>query len=143
MVRVNLVPPKSLSDQHLVAEYDEILMLCAYIKKYPQIDKDKIPKKFILKKGHMIFFKNKVLYLKKRHDLLKMEMKKRGFKSTKTIRLSEFQKQNKKDWKPKKSDLIIITERISYKLRLKPNYYRYYGEYRATYFFLGLLHKKD
>ena len=37
MVRVNLVNPAALSDQHLVAEYNEILMLGAYIRIYPSI----------------------------------------------------------------------------------------------------------
>ena len=46
MVRINLVDPKKLSDQHLIAEYDEILMLTAYIKKYPKIED--IPKKYLL-----------------------------------------------------------------------------------------------
>lgn len=139
MVRVNLINPKNLSDQHLVAEYDEILMLVAYIKKHPEI-KD-IPENYCLGKGHMKFFKNKVLYLKKRHENLKKEMKKRGFKTRKTINLANFRSQNKKNWTPKDKDFKIIKKRISEKLRLKPKYYRYYGEYKQGGFFVGLLEK--
>lgn len=137
MVRVNLVNPKTLSDQHLIAEYDEILMLVAYIKKYPSIDE--IPENYCLGKGHMKFFKDKILYLKKRHEKLKQEMKKRNFQTNKTIKLSGYKKQNKKNWKPKKKDLEIIKKRISQKLKQKPKYYRYYGENKSKKFFLELL----
>jgi len=137
MVRVNLVDPKRLSDQHLVAEYDEILMLLAYIKKYPEIDN--IPKEYCLGKGHMSFFKDKVLYLKKRHEIIKTEMKKRGFQTNKTVNLKSFAKKNKSDWKPDGKDLEIIIKRIISKLRLKPDYYRYYSKYKSANFFIKLL----
>ena len=63
MVRINLINPKKLTDQHLIAEYNEILMLLGYVKKYPKLEK--IPSKYNLGKGHMLFFKNKLKYLKK------------------------------------------------------------------------------
>ena len=110
MVRINLISPRRLSDQHLVAEYDEILMLVAYIKKYPLLDD--IPKNYCLGKGHMKFFKDKILYLKKRHDILKKEMRLRNFKTNKTILLSSFSKSNKNDWIPQTKDFNIILFRI-------------------------------
>ena len=58
MVRVNLISPEKLADQHLVAEYAEILMLIAYIKSYPSTEE--IPEHYTLGEGHMKFFKNKV-----------------------------------------------------------------------------------
>jgi len=137
MVRINLVNPKKLSDQHLIAEYDEILMLLSYIKKNPDI-KD-IPKEYCLGKGHIKFFKNKVLYLKKRHELIKKEMKRRGFQTNKTINLNDFKKTNKGDWKPKKEDFYLIKNRITYKLKLKPKYYRYYKKHKLSSFFIKLL----
>jgi len=137
MVRINLVNPKKLSDQHLIAEYNEILMLIEYIRKYPEL-KD-IPKKYCLGKGHMKFFKDKLIYLKKRHEILKSEMKIRGFKAKKSINLSLFRKENKGDWKPDKEDIDLITNRIISKIQLKPNYYRYYGEYKPASFFINLL----
>jgi deoxyribonuclease (pyrimidine dimer) len=137
VVRVNLINPKKLADQHLVAEYDEILMLTAYIKKYPKVDN--IPKRYCLGKGHMTFFKDKILYLKKRHETLKSEMRQRGFKTNKTIDIDLFSEDNKKDWKPGKLDFELISERITSKIRLKPEYYRYYGEYKPVSFFIDLL----
>jgi hypothetical protein len=53
MVRVNLVQPEMLADQHLIAEYNEILMLTAYIRTHPETAD--LPKHYCLGKGHMRF----------------------------------------------------------------------------------------
>ena len=37
MVRINLIHPKKLADQHLIAEYNEILMLLGHVKKFPHL----------------------------------------------------------------------------------------------------------
>jgi hypothetical protein len=38
MVRVNLLEPSALSDQHLIAEYSEILRLLGYVRKHPEVN---------------------------------------------------------------------------------------------------------
>lgn len=123
MVRVNLIEPKALSDQHLIAEYNEILMLIAYIKTYPMLDN--IPKNYTLGKGHMRFFKDKILYLKRRHDAIRGEMMDRGFRANRII-LLEYRREMLNDWRPDEKDLRIIKSRLIEKLRSKDNYYRYY-----------------
>lgn len=137
MVRINLINPKNLSDQHLIAEYNEILMLFAYIKKHSKLEN--IPLEYTLGKGHMKFFKNKVLYLSKRHKEIKKEMISRRFKAEKSLNINLVSLKNKKSWKPKKEDLDIIKERILYKLNKKPDYYRYKGEKKPVEFFKKLL----
>jgi len=137
MVRINLINPKKLADQHLIAEYDEILMLLGYVKRYPE--NKNIPKEFCLGKGHMKFFKNKLKYIYKRHEKIKIEMKKRNFKTNKTINLNKFPKELINDWKATKKDKEIIKNRIKEKLKLKPNYYRYYSNYKPIEFFLKLI----
>jgi deoxyribonuclease (pyrimidine dimer) len=137
MVRINLIDPKKLADQHLIAEYNEILMLIGHIKKFPIIYE--IPQKYSLGKGHITFFKNKIKYLKERHELIKKEMRKRGFKTNKKILLSQFKKEQKQDWRAKKKDLEIIKKRLIQKIRLKPNYYRYYSEKKGKVFLIDLL----
>jgi len=139
MVRINLINPKFLSDQHLIAEYDEILMLFAHARKYPSLND--APPSYCLGKGHIKFFKNKLLYLKKRHELIKKEMKKRGFRADKTIKLN-FKKELLNGWKPGKKDILCIKKRLRYKLKLKPHYYRYYRKKKHVRFFLGLLKGK-
>lgn len=139
MVRINLITPKNLADQHLIAEYNEILMLIGHIKKFPKIKT--ITKDYTLGKGHLNFFKNKIKYLKERHELIKKEMKKRNFKTEKTIILNEFKKEQKKDWKPKPEDFKIIKERIIEKIKLKPTYYRYYGVKKDYKILISLIKK--
>ncbi|MBT4540758.1 endonuclease V [Candidatus Woesearchaeota archaeon] len=137
MVRINIIDPKKLADQHLIAEYNEILMLLGYVRKFP-LEKD-IPKEYCLGKGHIKFFKNKLLYLKRRHEKLKQEMNKRGFIPTKKINLSEFSRSLRNDWNPYSKDFIIIKKRLREKICLKPNYYRYNGKKKSKKFFLDLL----
>ena len=137
MVRVNLVNPEKLSDQHLIAEYNEILMLASYIKRYPELKN--VPERYCLGKGHMTFFKDKLSYLKRRHENLKVEMRRRGFRAAKSVNLSFFSRANKGEWKPREDDVDIITKRIISKLLLKPSYYRYCGERKRVDFFVGLL----
>ena len=124
MVRINLVNPKELTDQHLIAEYNEVLMLFGHVKKYPKINNQ--PENYCLGPGHINFFKDKLLYLKKRHEIIKKEMKKRGFKTNKTIKLNIYKKELKNDWKPKEKDFKIIRNRINQKIKQKPNFYKYY-----------------
>lgn len=141
MVRVNIIDPKSLADQHLIAEYDEILMLIGYVRRYPDIKPNSIPKNYTLNKGHMMFFKDKLLYLKNRHEKLKTEMRSRGFATNMTINLKEFPKDLCNDWKPNAADKKIIKERIMTKLELKPEYYNYRREKKPLKFFMDLIIK--
>jgi len=137
MVRVNLIGPKKLSDQHLVAEYREILVLLSYIIKHP--DLENISKKYTLGKGHMKFFKDKVSYLYNRFEKIKEEMNKRGFETNRKFDFKNLSKKNRGEFHPSKEDLELIKKRLRERIRMKPNFYRYYGKYRGKDFFLGLL----
>lgn len=137
MVRINLIDPKALADQHLIAEYNEMLMLLGYIKKYSE--PEGIPSEYCLGPGHMKFFKNKLLYIKKRHESIKIEMKQRGFQTNKTINLQEFPANLRNDWKPKPKDIKIIKSRIITKLNLKPEYYLYKSKHKNKDFFTKLI----
>ena len=137
MVRINLINPKKLADQHLIAEYNEILMLLGYVRKYPQIRE--MPLKYCLGEGHILFFKNKLIYLKKRHELLKKEMLRRGFHPHKKIDLKYYPKNLKKDWTPSESDLPLIKNRLIQKIKQKPDYYTYRGKKQSLNFFIKLI----
>ena len=84
MTRINLIEPNELTDQHLIAEYREITMVPAALKRTLNskigLRKDKISKKYTLNTGHVYFFYDKGLYLNKRYDEIIAEMKQRGFK---------------------------------------------------------------
>ena len=141
MVRINIINPRNLADQHLIAEYDEILMLLGYISRYPKIKNDEIPKEYCLGTGHIRFFKDKLLYIKKRHELIKKEMQRRGFTTNITINLKEFPKKLANDWTPNNKDKEIIKTRIIGKLKKKPEYYRYERKHKDLKFFLDMIKK--
>ena len=139
MVRINIIHPKFLADQHLIAEYNEILMLFGYVKKHPHTHFNQIPKNYKLGQGHILFFKDKLKYLEKRFERIKIEMHKRDFVGKKKINLEEFDKKLINDWKPFDSDKEIIKKRLIEKINLKPNYYRYYKEHKHKKFFLDMI----
>ncbi len=139
MVRINLIDPRCLSDQHLVAEYDEILMLVGHARKYPLPSRK--PQSYCLGPGHICFFKDKLLYLKKRHERLKKEMRRRGFKPVKTLDLHGFASSMLNDWAPAPADAAVIKKRLIQRIREKPGFYRYCGETKGERFLVGLIRK--
>ena len=83
MTRINLISPKELSDQHLIAEYREIFMVGSALQrslKSPnwKNTKNSLPTQFTLNKGHVKFFYNKGKYLHERYLKIVDEMKSRG-----------------------------------------------------------------
>jgi len=136
MTRINLINVNELSDQHLIAEYREITMVPAALKRTLNsrngLILKKIPKNFTLNKGHVTFFYNKGQYLFNRYRLLINEMKQRGFNpnADREFPVKIFIENNLfNDWKPTIQDLNIIKRRIDVKIKQKPNWYRKYGEY--------------
>lgn len=139
MVRINLINPKYLADQHLIAEYNEILMLLGYVKKHSKVNYSKTPTRYKLGKGHILFFKDKIGYLKKRFEIIKKEMFKRGFIGKIDINTKLFDKKLVKDWRPDSIDKNIIKVRLIQKIKLKPEYYRYYGDKKPKEFFIKMI----
>lgn len=137
MVRVNIINPRLLADQHLMAEHLEIIMLVEYARRHPSTDK--IPQRYCLGTGHILFFKNKIKYLQKRDKKIQEEMKRRGFKPKTKLNIKGIKKNLLKDWAPLPGDRDIIRKRILWKIKHKPNYYRYYGEKKPLSFFLKLI----
>lgn len=73
MTRINAgIPPAELSNKHLMAEHREIKRIpnCVAKGRYNLRDQ---PIEFTLGKGHVKFFYDKLLYLKKRYDQLYQE----------------------------------------------------------------------
>jgi len=125
-MRINLINPRYLTDQHLIAEYREILMATKLLER-TQNSLSPIPSKFSLKKGHIVFFRNKVLYLKKRHQQLIDEMTRRGFRAKHKIHSEVFPKKFLHDWKPGFEDRKLVGARIIDRLGKRPKWYRYYS----------------
>jgi len=120
------VDPSILADQHLIAEYRELLIPVGQLKKLGWKSKSPIPAKLSLGKGHITFWRDKQLYLKRRHDALVAEMLLRGFKPN--YRFWEYDQVPAEfwnDWEPTMEDSQILRARIYDRITLKPDWYRF------------------
>ena len=136
--RINVgIPPKHLSDQHLIAESVEITMITGALKKDKWYIKGEVPKQFCLGKGHINFFKPKVLYLKDRLEEVNKEMINRGFKPGTKINLLEVEYPQgrifgKAYWEPSFMDTCLVRQRVIERLtdpmKAKTGFHKYYGK---------------
>lgn len=130
MTRINMVPPEELTDQHLMREYQELPRVLALVKKSQEkgkLPKDlKIAEKYVLGKGHVLFFYNKLTFLKKRQEQLVKELLKRGYniKFTEGLDLSSFGPVWLEDYSPTIEDIELSRTRINEKIAMKPEWYR-------------------
>ena len=117
MTRINVgIPPAELVDQHLLAEHREIKRIPNCIAK-GKYNMDGIPDKFKLGKGHVKFFYNKLLHLKRRYMRLYEECIKRGFNVQNYIGAwDNVPEELMNDYKVKANDIRIIRKRINEKL---------------------------
>ena len=132
MTRINLIRPKELSDQHLVAEYREIFMVGSSLQRSMKSlkwnkTKKSLPKEFTLNTGHVKFFYNKGKYLYKRYLALIAEMKIRRMNPNpnRIFKKEQWPEELYNDWTPKQRDIELVKERIQQKISQKPNWYRW------------------
>lgn len=132
MARINVgVNPKYISDQHLNAEYVEIQMVMAFYRSRKFMSKTPIPEKYTLGKGHINFFRNKLWYLTRRLNEVRIELMNRGFDiRVNGIDLEGVPLEFINDWDPKLEDSIIVRRRIADRLhnplKANANFHRYY-----------------
>lgn len=132
MTRINIVPPEELTDQHLIAEYREIRLLCANLKRTLNskhgFQEKKVPEQFTLNTNHVYFFYNKGKYIHKRYLLLREEMIDRGFSPQKSFPIDVWPEELYNDWEPCDRDMDIVRERIALRISQRPGWYRYRGK---------------
>lgn len=132
-MRINVINPKYLTDQHLVAEYREMKMITYYyIKsagKIGGIDATKISNSYVLGQGHAYMWYDKFGYVEKRFRVICDEMRDRGFKC-------DFDKLNYSgipqsvfgDFTPVKDDIKVNLDRVLIRLKKQPEWYSYRRE---------------
>lgn len=137
MTRINSdLDPRTLADQHLMAEYRETAMVPATLRRSRQSFTDqeilaKIPKLYTLNRGHVHFFYDKLEFLAQRYQKLVDELLIRGYNLDKQRRVivpGEFPDCYYGQWKSTSESDELVTERIVERLRQRPHWYRYYGE---------------
>ncbi len=134
MTRINVVAPADLTDQHLMAEYRELPMVNAALRRTlgskRGIRKDQIPKRYTLNKGHVTFFYDKGRFLYDRYHSLIDELVSRNFQVYPLARKVEwtmFSDGLMSEWNPSAADVSINVERIVERINLKTTWYRYKG----------------
>lgn len=103
MTRVNLVDPETLIDEHLVAEYREIKRI---VNNPPK--NNNIPTDYVLGKGHVTFFKDKLDYIRYRHKLIVVEMKRRNI----TVNIELDGPTTNDLWQPNQEEIMMSATRI-------------------------------
>lgn len=132
-MRVNILNPKYLSDQHLIAEYREMKMATYYYVRSKNskvgIIKSKISERYTLNEGHAYMWYNKMAYIKKRFNALCEEMRFRNFKCDYTeLNFSDIDKEAFGDFEPTKEDIKINLERVLVRIAKQPKFYKYRSE---------------
>lgn len=131
MTRINSnLDPKTLKRMHLIAEYREITMVPAALRralrtKSKQEILASIPQKFTLNAGHVKFFYNKQGFLIKRFNALIAEMKRRGYKYnlSRADAFMGFDSEFNYNWESTPEDDAIVQERIALRISQKPHLY--------------------
>lgn len=135
MARVNSgVEPRLLADQHLIAESVEITMIVGSLRINNYEIKGKVPDRYTLGKGHINFFKDKLVYLKRRLEEVNQEIRRRGYNPGTKLDLDEFPDKYKNDWTPNMEDTVQLRHRVVDRLMNPKNgksgdtFYRYKGK---------------
>lgn len=128
MTRISVGFNKHLVDKNLNRERIEVLRIPNTIKKgTAKVDLKKIPKDFRLGHLHVVFFYNKIGFLKRHYEELTAECIRRGFNPTDYSDAFEgIPEHLMNDYEPTEYDKQIVRERITERLKTMKNlkYYR-------------------
>ena len=131
MTRVNLVDVTLLADQHLMAEWREIKMIPAALRKSIDSRSVKgafgmIPDEFCLNRGHISFFYDKMQFLRERYGQITGELTSRGYNLYHTDFLFDIPLRFRtREWKPSRAEISVSAERIVERLDMKRHWYRF------------------
>lgn len=131
MTRINAnISPKHLHRRHLIAEYREITMVPAALRRSlmtrtASAIRKGIPEKFTLNKGHVTFFFDKMEFLRKRFEALCDEIEARGYKCDRgrAVAFGGFDPEFNTDWLATARDNELVWERIELRMAQKPHLY--------------------
>lgn len=133
MTRVNAgIPVKKLSDQHLLAEHREI-------KRIPRTKfTGKVPERFTLGKGHVLFFSDKSEYTFTRYIAIRFECERRGFN---VANYKDNWKNVEGKYEPSKEDTRKVVERITKRVLASRQTPRYYGKEISKEEYINMLNE--
>lgn len=130
-MRVNLIDPVLLTDQHLIAEHGELFVLDALFWHSFQctqgIEISRLPRNYVLGAGHVRFFYNKGTYIETRAAALHREGVNRGFLFKKTLEV-KWPEEYLNQWSPSAEDIALIKPRLWQRILTKRSWYTYNGK---------------
>lgn len=147
MTRINCaIPVEYLTDEHLLAEHREISRLPYNVSEAIRSGsiKTKVPSKFTLNKGHILFFVNKNKFTLNRYKAVREECKRRGFNVTdyESNWDTEGCKKYMNDYIPTQEAKEILFERIELRINNSPKkYWHYWGERVSKEKAIEILHR--
>lgn len=133
IMRVNIIAPKYLSDQHLIAEYREMKMTTYYYVRSKNskagIDKSRISATYTLNKGHGYMWYDKMGYIAMRFEALCNEMRNRNFKCDYTeLNFTDVDKEAFGNYTVTQKDIRINLDRVLVRIEKQPEFYKFHGE---------------
>jgi len=123
VTRINLISPKQLHQKHLLAEYRELPRIVTAVRKQQAKgntpDDIDIPPDYVLGKGHMKFFYDKLEFLRRRYFLIVAECWRRKYK----IQYSELSLKGvdqcwRGDYNPTRKAIQLNKQRIAERMPL-------------------------
>lgn len=123
MTRINsAIAPKHLTDEHLLAEHREIKRLPACLQKAIKSGSIKrVPKQFVLGTGHVLFFLNKMKFIRDRYLSIHRECLDRGFVVQSYVdNWQGIVDDYMQDYEPTEAERDLLVRRISERLQNSP-----------------------
>lgn len=132
MTRINVVTPRILADQHLMAEYRELPMVMAALRrsKNSKAGVKGIPQAYTMGAGHVKFFYDKGKFLRQRYSMLIDELVLRGYHispESRDVAWDVFDESLNNMWEPNSLDMVTNLDRILVRLEERFDFYRYFS----------------
>lgn len=147
MTRINsAISPKNLTDEHLLAEHMEIKRLpYCLLKAISSGSIKRIPETFVLGRGHVTFFLDKMNFIRKRYNSIREECLRRGFSVEDYS--DNFKNINScfcKDHTTTIEEIERLLERISQRINESPkSSWHYYGKVISKEEAINILKRHD
>lgn len=132
-MRFNIgIDPRMLTDEQLYAESRELKFLPAYFKRYGMSAIERVPERFCLGKGHILFFAYKPSYSLRRYRMVLQECWKRGIAAEDESWRWDVYGDMRDDYHDEGWEGEVIRQRIIEKIRISPKEYFHYYHHRIT-----------
>ena len=135
MTRVNLVDPRELADQHLFAEFRELTRIPKSL--WLSIERHgiegtlrRVPQTYALGRGHVLFFYDKGLFLTRRFEALRIELRRRAYNFNEAVELDEWgvldlDPRLMQDYTPTPEAIALSRARLAERIAQRPGWYRF------------------